>query len=50
MKIHSVSGRPKASDRRGVRHLKRLVKGDAQLSETSIAWNLNASLSEPVTT
>ena len=41
---------PKKLDGRGFRHLKRLVKGDADLSVTKVACALNASLPKPVTT
>ena len=44
------SERPKKLDERDFRHLKRLVKGNAPLSTTKIASNLNASLPKPVTT
>ncbi|CAM4796680.1 unnamed protein product [Rotaria magnacalcarata] len=44
------SGRLKKLDGRGFRHLKRLVKGEARLSATKIASDLNASLQKPVTT
>ena len=44
------SGRPKKLDAWGFRHLKRLVKGDARLSATKIASDLNASLPKPTTT
>ena len=44
------SGRSKKVFGRNLRHLKRLVKGDARLSATKIASDLNASLPKPVTT
>ena len=43
-------GHPKKLSGREIRHLKRLVKGDSRLSESKIPTNLNARLSEPVTT
>ena len=42
--------RPKKLHERDFRHLKRLVSGDARMSETKIASNLNASLPKPGTT
>ncbi|CAF3183212.1 unnamed protein product [Rotaria socialis] len=44
------SGRPRKVDGRGLRHLKRLVKGDERLSAAKIATDLNASLPKPITT
>ena len=41
---------PKNLDARGFGRLKRFVKGDARLSATKIASDLNASLPKPVTT
>jgi transposase len=38
------SGRPKKVTDRDLRHLKRLVKGDARLSAAKTASDLNASL------
>lgn len=42
------SGRPKKLTNRGLRHLKRLVKGDSRLNARLITPDLNNSLSEPV--
>ena len=42
-------GRPRKLNTRGFRQLKRLVKGDACLSATKIASDLNASLLKPIT-
>ena len=44
------SGRPKERDVRGFRHLERLINGDACLSATKIASNLNTCLPKPVIT
>ena len=44
------SARPKKLDGQDFWHFKRLVKGDAHVSATKIAWDLNASLPKPVTT
>ena len=44
------SGRPKRFDERCFQHLKRLIKGDARLSETKIASDWNTSLQESITT
>ena len=43
------SGRLKKLNAWGFWHLKRLVRGDAHLSATKIASDLNASLPKPVT-
>ena len=43
------SGRPRKLSDRDVRHLKRLVKGDARLSAAKITSDLNNSLPKPVT-
>ena len=50
MIIQSVQDVQKQLDPRGFRDLKRLVKGDARLSATKIASDLNASLPKAVTT
>ena len=49
MKIQSVQDVQKKLDGRGLRHLKRLVKGDTRLSETKIVSDLDAGLKKSVT-
>ena len=43
------SGRPRKVIGRDLRHLKRLVKGDARISAAKITSDLSVSLSKPVT-
>ena len=43
-------GRPHKINERDIRHLKRLVKGEARLSASKITSDLNDSLPKPVTT
>ena len=48
--IQSVQDIQKKLYAQGFRYLKRLIKGDACLSTTKIASDLNASLPKPMTT